>query len=115
MSGLHRSLSPRLKPVLIWIYGGGWNSGQSGSALNDLTSWSTSHPEVVFVSFNYRLNVFGYATLQPFQTRIRMLGSEINGPLLNGSSLILQRLVETRLRLRLEDSLGWSIAAYLYA
>lgn len=55
------SLSPRLKPVLIWIYGGGWNSGQSGSALNDLTSWSTSHPEVVFVSFNYRLNVFGYA------------------------------------------------------
>ena len=22
----------KLKPVLLWIYGGGWNSGQSGSA-----------------------------------------------------------------------------------
>ncbi|CAG7855284.1 Carboxylic ester hydrolase {ECO:0000256/RuleBase:RU361235} {ECO:0000256/RuleBase:RU361235} [Serendipita indica DSM 11827] len=99
------SLSPRLKPVLIWIYGGGWNSGQSGSALNDLTSWSTSHPEVVFVSFNYRLNVFGYANSPAIPNKDTNAGLRDQRTAVNGSSLILQRLVETRLRLRLEDSL----------
>ncbi|CAG7852957.1 Carboxylic ester hydrolase {ECO:0000256/RuleBase:RU361235} {ECO:0000256/RuleBase:RU361235} [Serendipita indica DSM 11827] len=26
-----------------------------------MTSWAVAHPEVVFVSFNYRLNIYGYA------------------------------------------------------
>ena len=26
-----------------------------------MTSWATAHPEVVFVSLNYRLNIYGYA------------------------------------------------------
>ncbi|KAG8815413.1 hypothetical protein FRC18_001510 [Serendipita sp. 400] len=52
--------SGNLKPVMIWFYGGGWNSGGSSFSLNDLTLWATAHPEIVFVSVNYRLNIFGY-------------------------------------------------------
>ncbi|KAG8801750.1 hypothetical protein FRC17_006562, partial [Serendipita sp. 399] len=52
--------SNQLKPVLVWIYGGGWNSGSASLPANDLTAWASAHPEIVFVSINYRLNFFGY-------------------------------------------------------
>ncbi|KAG8752351.1 hypothetical protein FRC14_007100 [Serendipita sp. 396] len=48
------------KPVLVWFYGGGFNTGASGLPVNDLTKWAIAHPEIVFVSVNYRLNLFGY-------------------------------------------------------
>ncbi|PVF98769.1 alpha/beta-hydrolase [Serendipita vermifera] len=48
------------KPVLIWLYGGGWNTGSAGTPLNDLTSWASAHPEIIFVSPNYRPNLFGH-------------------------------------------------------
>lgn len=49
------------RPVFVWIYGGSWTTGYSGARSEDLTSWSKSHPEIVFVSINYRLNLYGYA------------------------------------------------------
>ncbi|KAG8821374.1 hypothetical protein FRC19_007875 [Serendipita sp. 401] len=51
---------PSARPVFVWIYGGGWNSGSASFSVNDLTTWARAHPEIVFVSINYRLNLFGY-------------------------------------------------------
>ncbi|KAG8782307.1 hypothetical protein FRC15_007160 [Serendipita sp. 397] len=53
-------LSNPKKPVLVWLPGGGWNSGSTSLPVEDLTGWATAHPEIVFVSINYRLNLFGY-------------------------------------------------------
>ncbi|KAH8118201.1 alpha/beta-hydrolase [Phellopilus nigrolimitatus] len=51
-------------PVLLWIYGGAYNSGASSSHTYDPTrivnrSVSTGKP-IIFVSFNYRINTFGF-------------------------------------------------------
>ncbi|KAG8840788.1 hypothetical protein FRB91_005674, partial [Serendipita sp. 411] len=48
------------KPVLLWFPGGAWNAGSTSLPVEDLTGWATAHPEIVFVSINYRLNLFGY-------------------------------------------------------
>ncbi|KAG8757611.1 hypothetical protein FRC14_001858 [Serendipita sp. 396] len=50
----------KLKPVFVWIYGGGFNAGSTSASLNDFTIWASAHPEIVFVSINYRLNLFGF-------------------------------------------------------
>ncbi|KAG8817690.1 hypothetical protein FRC19_011208 [Serendipita sp. 401] len=52
--------SNQKKPVLVWLPGGGWNTGSTSLPVEDLTGWATAHPEIVFVSINYRLNLFGY-------------------------------------------------------
>jgi carboxylesterase type B len=54
-------LSGPLKPVIFWIYGGALESGSSSLAEYDGTSFAQNQ-DVVFVSFNYRLNVFGFPT-----------------------------------------------------
>ena len=48
-----------LKPVLVWIYGGGFNSGGTNSTAYSGQYWADSE-DVVFVNFNYRLNIFGF-------------------------------------------------------
>lgn len=61
------TLDPRAKkPVLVWLHGGGFFSGSSieqvcydGAALADFG-------DVVVVSVNHRLNVFGYLDLSSF-------------------------------------------------
>jgi len=45
-------------PVLVWIYGGGFNSGGSACAIYD--GEATARKGVVFVSANYRVGVFGF-------------------------------------------------------
>ncbi|KAG8821373.1 hypothetical protein FRC19_007874 [Serendipita sp. 401] len=50
----------KLKPVFVWMFGGGWNTGSASISVDDFTIWARAHPEIVFVSFNYRLNLFGY-------------------------------------------------------
>lgn len=45
-------------PVLVYIYGGGYNSGGSACPIYDGTS--TAEKDVIFVSFNYRVGVFGF-------------------------------------------------------
>ncbi|PVF94941.1 alpha/beta-hydrolase [Serendipita vermifera] len=49
------------KPVLIWVYGGGWNTGSSSFTLYNMTKFADAHPEMIIVSLNYRVNLFGYA------------------------------------------------------
>lgn len=53
------SQSPSEKrPVVVWIYGGGFNSGGTNVPIYDGESFARKG--VVFVSINYRVNVFGF-------------------------------------------------------
>ncbi|KFY30371.1 hypothetical protein V493_01957 [Pseudogymnoascus sp. VKM F-4281 (FW-2241)] len=51
--------SKRKLPVLFWIYGGNLQDGNSGRQAFDGTSFATNH-EIVVVTINYRVNVFGF-------------------------------------------------------
>ncbi len=46
------------RPVIVWIYGGGFTSGGSGCAIYD--GEAMAKKGVVFVSINYRVGVFGF-------------------------------------------------------
>ena len=46
------------RPVLVWIYGGGFNSGGSGVPIYD--GEALAKKGVVFVSINYRVGPFGF-------------------------------------------------------
>ena len=46
------------RPVLVWIYGGGFNSG--GSAVPIYDGEATAKKGVIFVSINYRVGPFGF-------------------------------------------------------
>lgn len=46
------------RPVLVWVYGGGFNSGGGGVPIYD--GEAMARQGVVFVSFNYRVGVFGF-------------------------------------------------------
>lgn len=49
-------------PVMIWIHGGGWWWGSGGAAMYDGGNLAM-RGNVVVVSLNHRLNIFGYAYL----------------------------------------------------
>jgi para-nitrobenzyl esterase len=46
------------KPVLVWIYGGGFTTG--GAAAPGYSGEALARQGIVFVSFNYRLGIFGF-------------------------------------------------------
>ncbi len=50
--------APQKKPVLVWIYGGGFGSGGSGVPIYD--GEATARKGIVFVSVNYRVGPFGF-------------------------------------------------------
>ena len=47
---------PGLRPVMVWIYGGGYYAGRS----DDFNGSKLVRNGVVVVTFNYRVNVFGF-------------------------------------------------------
>ena len=47
------------KPVLVWLYGGGFHSGGICDASEQGALWAAEQ-NVVIVSINYRLNIFGF-------------------------------------------------------
>src|ERR1700761_6141440 len=49
--------SAKKLPVLVWIYGGGFNSGGTDIKLYD--GEATARRGVIFVSVNYRVGIFG--------------------------------------------------------
>ncbi len=55
-TGAHSSNEKR--PVMVWIYGGGFFSG--GAAAPGYSGESLARQGIVFVSFNYRLGIFGF-------------------------------------------------------
>lgn len=46
------------KPVIVWIYGGGFASGGTGCAIYD--GEAMAKKGVIFVSVNYRVGIFGF-------------------------------------------------------
>ena len=46
------------RPVLVWIYGGGFSSGGSGVPIYD--GEAIAKKGVIFVSINYRVGIFGF-------------------------------------------------------
>jgi para-nitrobenzyl esterase len=50
------------RPVMVWFHGGGFNSGSGGSVRYDGTRLA-ARQDVVLVTTNHRLNVFGYLNL----------------------------------------------------
>src|SRR3954453_991086 len=50
------------RPVMVWFHGGGYNAGTANSPSSDGTRLS-KRGDVVVVSVNHRLNVFGYLYL----------------------------------------------------
>jgi para-nitrobenzyl esterase len=50
------------RPVLVWLHGGGWSTGSGGSVLYDGTNMARTQ-DVVVLTINHRLNVFGYLDL----------------------------------------------------
>jgi para-nitrobenzyl esterase len=52
---------PGSLPVMVWIYGGGFTSGSTSEARQD--GQFLAHRNVVIVSMNYRLGIFGFFAL----------------------------------------------------
>jgi para-nitrobenzyl esterase len=56
----------RKRPVMVWLHGGGFSAG-SGQELKSYDGESLAHRgDVVVVSLNHRLNVFGHLDLSQF-------------------------------------------------
>lgn len=45
-------------PVLVWLYGGGFVSGHTEP--REGVKFVSEHRDIIFVSFNYRTNIFGF-------------------------------------------------------
>ncbi|SZF04152.1 unnamed protein product [Blumeria hordei] len=59
-------------PVLVWIYGGGYVSGDKNSAGNPATLLATAKENsdgVVYVAMNYRLGLFGWLSGSSFASQ----------------------------------------------
>jgi len=52
----------RRRPVMVWLHGGGFATGSGAQRILDGTSLAHTH-DVVVVSINHRLNVFGFTYL----------------------------------------------------
>ena len=48
------------KPVIVWIYGGAFDVGGATDPMYDLTNFLNENPDVIVVTINYRINVFGF-------------------------------------------------------
>jgi para-nitrobenzyl esterase len=57
--------SSRKRPVMVWCHGGGFANGSGSSPDTDGTNLAR-RGDVVVVSLNHRLNVFGFADLSEF-------------------------------------------------
>ena len=55
-------LSSGRRPVMVWLHGGGFSSGSGSGRILDGTSLAHTH-DVVVVTLNHRLNVFGHTFL----------------------------------------------------
>ena len=53
---------PEKMPVLVWLYGGDYGVGSGGAAFYDGANLAAKH-DVVLLTINHRLNIFGYLYL----------------------------------------------------
>ncbi|NKB98067.1 MAG: carboxylesterase family protein [Pseudomonadales bacterium] len=59
------SLDQAKRPVMVWLHGGGFTSGSGSSNAYDGVRL-VNRGDIVVVSVNHRLNVFGYTHLDPY-------------------------------------------------
>lgn len=62
------ALDNKKRPVMFWIHGGGFSTGSGSSPWYDGTNVARKQ-DVVVVTINHRLNVFGYAHLGGFSAK----------------------------------------------
>lgn len=55
-------LGPGRRPVMVWLHGGGYSQGSGSFIIYDGSNLACRH-DVVVVTINHRLNVFGYLYL----------------------------------------------------
>ena len=60
----------RKRPVMVWLHGGGMSSGSGNDASYDGTNLARSE-DVVVVSVNHRLNVYGFLDLSEYGEKYR--------------------------------------------
>lgn len=48
------------KPVMVYIHGGSYGWGSSAEPMFDCTDFVRNHPEMVLVTINYRLGIYGF-------------------------------------------------------
>jgi len=48
------------KPVIVWIYGGAFDVGGATDPMYDCTNFVKENPDIIIVTLNYRINVFGF-------------------------------------------------------
>jgi len=65
-----KNLSKALVPVMVWIFGGGFQGGGGNETrLNGTWDVTLSKGELVIVTFNYRLNIFGFLAADALRDR----------------------------------------------
>jgi para-nitrobenzyl esterase len=62
------------RPVMVWIHGGGYSSGSGGLPIYDGAALARKG-DVVVVTVNHRLNIFGYLHLAVFDRRYASSGN----------------------------------------
>jgi len=62
------------RPVMVWIHGGGYSSGSGGLPIYDGAALARKG-DVVVVTVNHRLNIFGYLHLAAFDQRYASSGN----------------------------------------
>ncbi|KAM0545802.1 hypothetical protein ACHAPJ_011128 [Fusarium lateritium] len=70
------SCSKTLRPVLVYFYGGGFHSG-SGSDPSYNGAIFAQQQDVVFVTFNYRLGIFGFSGAPAFAQNVALLDQRL--------------------------------------
>ena len=70
------ALDSKKRPVMFWIHGGGYRTGQGAIPWYDGTSFATNG-DIVVVSINYRMGAFGFTDLSRFGDEYATSG--ING------------------------------------
>ena len=64
-----------LKPVLIWLYGGGWVSGDKNSLTDPIGLLEAAEQDVVFVAPNYRVSILLDTNLRSIKLSFFKLGA----------------------------------------
>ncbi|KAF1994033.1 alpha/beta-hydrolase [Amniculicola lignicola CBS 123094] len=54
------SSSKQLLPVIVWIHGGGFQTGGGNIPYHDPSLWIERSQKHIVISINYRLNIFGF-------------------------------------------------------
>lgn len=68
--------STALKPVMIWIFGGGYHGGGASDASEQLALFAEEQ-DLVMVNFNYRLGIFGFPGASGLQQNLGLLDQRL--------------------------------------